>query len=148
MQELEKATADKVNQWLNGNYDSQTKKEIQDLIDNKSFPDLTDAFYRDLEFGTGGLRGIMGAGSNRVNKYTIGAATQGLANYLKNKYPNEPYYNPMTMESSAKNIFLAGVICGGMHTHIWFIENSRVHAEMIMNEINVREKNLIYSINK
>lgn len=67
---------------------------------------------------------------------------------LKNKYPNEPYYNPMTMESSAKNIFLAGVICGGMHTHIWFIENSRVHAEMIMNEINVREKNLIYSINK
>ena len=89
MQELEKATADKVNQWLNGNYDSQTKKEIQDLIDNKSLTDLTDAFYRDLEFGTGGLRGIMGAGSNRVNKYTIGAATQGLANYLKNKYPNQ-----------------------------------------------------------
>jgi len=89
MQELEKATADKVNLWLNGNYDSQTKKEIQDLIDNKSFIDLTDAFYRDLEFGTGGLRGIMGAGSNRVNKYTIGAATQGLANYLKIKYPNQ-----------------------------------------------------------
>lgn len=89
MQELEKATADKVNQWINGNYDSETKKEIQDLIDSKSYTDLTDAFYRDLEFGTGGLRGIMGAGSNRVNKYTIGAATQGLANYLKNKYPNE-----------------------------------------------------------
>ena len=89
MQEIEKATADKVNQWLNGNYDSQTKKEIQDLIDNKLYTDLTDAFYRDLEFGTGGLRGIMGAGSNRVNKYTIGAATQGLANYLKNKYPNQ-----------------------------------------------------------
>jgi phosphoglucomutase len=89
MQELEKATADKVNQWLNGNYDSRTKKEIQDLIDNKLFTDLTDAFYRDLEFGTGGLRGIMGAGSNRVNKYTIGAATQGLANYLKNKYPTQ-----------------------------------------------------------
>lgn len=88
MQELEKAIADKVNQWLTGNYDSHTKKEIQDLIDNKSYTDLTDAFYRDLEFGTGGLRGIMGAGSNRVNKYTIGAATQGLANYLKNKYPN------------------------------------------------------------
>lgn len=89
MQELEKATADKVNQWINGNYDSETKKEIQDLIDSKSYTDLIDAFYRDLEFGTGGLRGIMGAGSNRVNKYTIGAATQGLANYLKNKYPNE-----------------------------------------------------------
>ena len=54
--------------------------------------DLTDTFYRDLEFGTGGLRGIMGAGSNRVNKYTIGAATQGLANYLKNKYPATHHY--------------------------------------------------------
>ena len=89
MQELEKATADKINQWLTGNYDSHTKKEIQDLIDNKAFSDLTDSFYRNLEFGTGGLRGIMGAGSNRVNKYTIGAATQGLSNYLKNKYPGE-----------------------------------------------------------
>jgi phosphoglucomutase len=89
MQELEKSVADKVNIWLNGNYDKETKAEIQKLVDNKAYTDLTDAFYRDLEFGTGGLRGIMGAGSNRVNKYTIGAATQGLANYLINKYPNE-----------------------------------------------------------
>lgn len=89
MQELEKSVADKVNIWLNGNYDEGSKAEIQKLVDEKAYTDLTDAFYKDLEFGTGGLRGIMGAGSNRVNKYTIGAATQGLANYLINKYPNQ-----------------------------------------------------------
>lgn len=89
MQELDKSVADKVNTWLRGNYDQETKAEIQKLVDEKAYTELTDAFYKDLEFGTGGLRGIMGAGSNRVNKYTIGAATQGLANYLNKKYPNE-----------------------------------------------------------
>ncbi|HEX7366459.1 MAG TPA: phospho-sugar mutase [Pelobium sp.] len=89
MQQLDKATQDRVNQWLNGNYDDATKAEIQTLVDNNSITELTDSFYKDLEFGTGGLRGIMGAGSNRVNKYTIGAATQGLANYLIKKYPGE-----------------------------------------------------------
>lgn len=89
MQELDKSVADKVNTWLSGNYDQETKAEIQKLVDEKAYTELTDAFYKDLEFGTGGLRGIMGAGSNRVNKYTIGAATQGLANYLNKKYPNE-----------------------------------------------------------
>lgn len=89
MQELEQSILAKINTWLQGNYDADTKQEIQKLLDEQSFTELTDSFYRDLEFGTGGLRGIMGAGSNRVNKYTIGAATQGLANYLKNKYPAE-----------------------------------------------------------
>lgn len=89
MQQLDKATQESVNQWLNGNYDAKTKAEIQALVDSNAVTELTDAFYKSLEFGTGGLRGIMGAGSNRINKYTIGAATQGLANYLKNKYPNE-----------------------------------------------------------
>ncbi len=68
--------------WLEGNYDSQTKAAVKDMIDNN--PDeLTDSFYRNLEFGTGGLRGIIGAGTNRMNKYTVGMATQGLANYIK-----------------------------------------------------------------
>lgn len=89
MQELEPAILNKVNIWLNGNYDAETKKEIQNLLDNRQFTELTDCFYKDLEFGTGGLRGIMGSGSNRINKYTIGVATQGLANYLINKYPGE-----------------------------------------------------------
>jgi phosphoglucomutase len=79
----------KVNAWLTGAYDDETKQEIQKLIDNQSFTELTDAFYKDLEFGTGGLRGIMGVGSNRINHYTIGTATQGFANYLRKVYGEE-----------------------------------------------------------
>ena len=87
--QLEASTLNTINEWLNGNYDEQTKQEIQQLLDKEAFTELTDSFYRSLEFGTGGLRGIMGAGSNRINKYTIGTATQGLSNYLLNKYPGE-----------------------------------------------------------
>ena len=74
---------EKANEWLNGNYDEETKKEVQKLMDQEDSSPLIDAFYRDLEFGTGGLRGVMGVGSNRMNIYTVGAATQGLSNYLK-----------------------------------------------------------------
>lgn len=87
--QLEPATLSTINEWLNGNYDNNTKAEIQGLLDAESYTELTDAFYRSLEFGTGGLRGIMGPGSNRINKYTIGTATQGLSNYLNKKYPEE-----------------------------------------------------------
>ncbi len=79
---MEKIVEERINSWLNGAYDEETKKEIRDLIDSKNEKELTDAFYRDLEFGTGGLRGIMGVGTNRMNKYTVGKATQGLANYI------------------------------------------------------------------
>ncbi len=79
----------KINKWLEGNYDASTKTSIKNLIDQGKEDELTDCFYKDLEFGTGGLRGLMGVGSNRMNKYTIGAATQGLANYLLKTYPNE-----------------------------------------------------------
>ncbi|MGY0426427.1 MAG: phospho-sugar mutase, partial [Polaribacter sp.] len=72
---------DKAKQWLSSTFDAETKKEIQKLIDTKS-PDLADRFYKNMEFGTGGMRGIMGVGTNRINKYTLGRATQGLANYL------------------------------------------------------------------
>ena len=89
MNELEPSVLEKVNSWLNGNYDDTTKGLIRELLNNRAHTELTDSFYRDLEFGTGGLRGIMGPGSNRINKYTIGSATQGLSNYLKNKYPGE-----------------------------------------------------------
>ncbi|MFD2871251.1 phospho-sugar mutase [Mucilaginibacter ximonensis] len=89
MQELDANVLSKAQAWLNGNYDAETKAEVQRLIDTKATTELTDSFYRDLEFGTGGLRGIMGVGSNRMNKYTIGAATQGLANFLKKTYPGE-----------------------------------------------------------
>lgn len=76
----------KANTWLEGNYDAETKAEVQLMLDNEDKKELIDAFYKDLEFGTGGLRGIMGAGSNRMNIYTVGAATQGLANYLKKEF--------------------------------------------------------------
>jgi|UniRef100_UPI004047695A phosphoglucomutase len=74
--------------WLNEPFDKETQKEIQELIGANS-PDLADRFYKDTEFGTGGMRGIMGAGTNRINKYTLGKATQGLSNYLKQSFPNK-----------------------------------------------------------
>lgn len=74
--------------WLGAEYDEDTRKEVQNLIDTNP-NGLEDAFYRDLEFGTGGMRGIMGIGTNRINKYTLGAATQGLANYLKQEFPDK-----------------------------------------------------------
>ena len=80
----------KANEWLNGNYDNQTKEEVRQLLDNEDSTALIDAFYRDLEFGTGGLRGIMGVGTNRMNIYTVGAATQGLSNYLKTAFAALP----------------------------------------------------------
>ena len=73
---------DKATEWLSPAYDEETRKEVQAMLDNEDKTPLIDAFYRELEFGTGGLRGIMGAGSNRMNIYTVGKATQGLANYL------------------------------------------------------------------
>ena len=80
--------AQKVEQWLTGNYDQATKDAIA-LMQSKPGDELADSFYRNLEFGTGGLRGIMGVGTNRINKYTIGMATQGFANYLNKTYPAE-----------------------------------------------------------
>ena len=79
---MEQEVKARIDSWLNGSYDEETKKEIKALLDAGNEKELIDAFYRDLEFGTGGLRGIMGVGTNRMNKYTVGVATQGLANYI------------------------------------------------------------------
>ncbi|MDB4835122.1 phospho-sugar mutase [Cyclobacteriaceae bacterium] len=86
---MEQEVKNKIDQWLSGNYDQATKDHIQSLLDAGNEEELTDSFYKDLEFGTGGLRGIMGVGSNRMNKYTLGAATQGLSNYLLAQFPNQ-----------------------------------------------------------
>jgi len=80
----------KAETWLGKEYDEETRKAVQALIDNPDPTELIEAFYKDLEFGTGGLRGIMGVGSNRMNKYTVGAATQGLSNYLKKEFASLP----------------------------------------------------------
>lgn len=83
--QIDNKVLEKANSWLNGNYDEETKSAIRDMMENDP-QELTESFYRDLEFGTGGLRGIMGVGSNRMNKYTVGAATQGMTNYLKRNF--------------------------------------------------------------
>lgn len=85
-----KVVTEKANLWLGNGYDEETKTEVRRMLDAEDKSELIDSFYRDLEFGTGGLRGIMGAGSNRMNKYTVGAATQGLANYLKVAFKELP----------------------------------------------------------
>lgn len=89
-QELLKEVKAKAEKWLSPQYDEETRKAVQALLDDTDPTALVDAFYKDLEFGTGGLRGIMGAGSNRMNIYTVGAATQGLANYLNDCFKDEP----------------------------------------------------------
>ena len=76
----------KAKQWLSPSFDEDTRKAVQAMLDNADKTDLIESFYKDLEFGTGGLRGIMGAGSNRMNIYTVGMATQGFANYLKKNF--------------------------------------------------------------
>jgi len=88
MESLDPAIREKIDRWLNGNYDEDTKAEIRKKLEQERYEELTDAFYKDLEFGTGGIRGIMGVGSNRVNRYTFGSATQGLSNFLNNTYPD------------------------------------------------------------
>ncbi len=85
---MDQEILNKAKQWLTGNYDEKTKKEIQYLIDNND-PELENAFYQNLEFGTGGLRGVIGVGTNKMNIYTVGMATQGFANYIKKAFPNE-----------------------------------------------------------
>ncbi len=79
----------KAETWLNDSYDKTTKEAVRKMLDSEDQTELIDSFYKDLEFGTGGLRGIMGPGSNRMNRYTVGAATQGFANYINKMFPKE-----------------------------------------------------------
>jgi phosphoglucomutase len=86
MKDTETVILDRARQWLGDAFDAETRNTVKGMMENKP-EELADAFYRDLEFGTGGLRGIMGAGTNRMNKYTVGMATQGLANYILRSFP-------------------------------------------------------------
>jgi phosphoglucomutase len=107
---LELNVMTKVSSWLNGDYDIDTKQSIQQLIDEGNDTELTDAFYKDLEFGTGGLRGLIGIGSNRMNRYTVGTATQGLANYLNKAFPNEEKSVAVAYDSRIKSDEFAKII--------------------------------------
>ncbi len=103
---MDAAIQAKIDSWLNGNFDAGTKAEVTRL--QKENPDeLADAFYRNLEFGTGGLRGLMGVGTNRMNKYTVGMATQGYANYLKKCFPNEEVSVAIAHDSRNNSRFFA-----------------------------------------
>ena len=88
--ELLKQVTEKAEKWLSPEYDEETRAAVKPMLDSEDKTELIESFYKDLEFGTGGLRGIMGAGSNRMNIYTVGAATQGLSNYLKVAFKNLP----------------------------------------------------------
>ncbi len=103
---MNSAIEEKINSWLQGPYDEATKVTIREM--QVTQPDeLADSFYRNLEFGTGGLRGIMGVGSNRINKYTIGMATQGFSNYLKKTYGDAPVSVAIAHDSRNNSRFFA-----------------------------------------
>ena len=88
--ELLRTVTERAQKWLGPEYDEETRKEVKRMLDAEDKTELIESFYKDLEFGTGGLRGIMGAGTNRMNIYTVGSATQGLANYLKDCFKDLP----------------------------------------------------------
>lgn len=103
---MDAAIQAKIDTWLNGNFDQATKDEVLALQKNNP-AELADAFYRNLEFGTGGLRGIMGVGTNRMNKYTVGMATQGYANYLKQSFPGQEVRVAIAHDSRNNSRFFA-----------------------------------------
>ncbi|MBI1767395.1 MAG: phospho-sugar mutase [Bacteroidetes bacterium] len=105
---LENAKA-KANHWLNSNIDDVTKEQVRKLLASADQKLLIDSFYKDLEFGTGGLRGLMGVGSNCMNQYTIGAATQGLANYLKKSFSSKPIQVAIAYDSRNNSKFFAQI---------------------------------------
>lgn len=133
MQGIDQNTQNTIKQWLSGNYDENTKSDIQQLVDANANTELIDAFYKNLEFGTGGLRGIMGAGSNRINKYTIGTATQGLANYLNQKYPGEKIAVAIAHDSRNNSDYFAKItadVFSANGIHVYFFSALRPTPEL------------------
>lgn len=123
---------DKAQQWLNSNIDEATRSEIDKMLQAES-EELTDAFYKDLEFGTGGLRGIMGVGSNRINKYTIGMATQGLANYLLKVYGKQPISVAIAHDSRNNSKFFGQITADVFSANgikVYFFEGLRPTPEL------------------
>lgn len=133
MQSLDARTQANVDTWLNGNYDAASKAEIRSLLDNNQLTELTDAFYTDLEFGTGGIRGIMGVGPNRVNRYTLGMATQGLSNYLLQLYPGQQVKVAIAHDcrnNSQSFARLVADVFSGNGIHVFFFDGMRPTPEL------------------
>lgn len=130
---LEQYIKDKIQVWLDGNYDNETKSSINQLIKQGAEKELTDAFYKDLEFGTGGLRGIMGTGSNRVNIYTLGAATQGFCNYLNHLYKGEAIKVAIAHDNRNNSTYFASVVANvfsANHIKVYYFEALRPTPEL------------------
>jgi phosphoglucomutase len=119
----------KIDTWKSGNYDAETKAAIAKMSEEE----LMDSFYKDLEFGTGGLRGTMGVGSNRINKYTVGAATQGLSNYLKKAFPTEQIKVAVAHDSRNNSPLFASIVAdvfSGNGFKVYFFEALRPTPEL------------------
>ena len=132
--ELLKTVTAKAQTWLGEGYDEETKAEVKKMLENEDKTDLIECFYKDLEFGTGGLRGIMGVGSNRMNIYTVGAATQGLANYLKDAFADMEQISVVVGHDVRNNSRLFAEIVANIFSangiKVYLFEGSRPTPEM------------------
>lgn len=132
--ELLESVVEKAQTWLNGDYNAETKAEVKRMLEADDKTELIESFYKDLEFGTGGLRGIMGVGSNRMNIYTVGAATQGLSNYLKREFSNLPQISVVVGHDSRNNSRLFAEISADIFSangiKVYLFESLRPTPEM------------------
>jgi phosphoglucomutase len=132
--ELLESVVEKAQTWLNGNYNTETKAEVKRMLEADDKTELIESFYKDLEFGTGGLRGIMGVGSNRMNIYTVGAATQGLSNYLKREFSNLAQISVVVGHDSRNNSRLFAEISADIFSangiKVYLFESLRPTPEM------------------
>jgi phosphoglucomutase len=129
---MEHQIQSRIDKWLEGNYDEATKSAIREMTVNNT-NELADAFYKNLEFGTGGLRGIMGIGTNRINRYTIGMATQGFANYLLNCFSNEQVRVAIAHDSRNNSRLFAEITANVMAAngiHVYLFESLRPTPEL------------------
>ena len=133
-QELIKQVTEKAEKWLTPAYDAETQAEVKRMLENDDKTELIEAFYKDLEFGTGGLRGIMGVGSNRMNIYTVGAATQGLSNYLKKNFKDLPQISVVVGHDCRNNSRLFAEISANIFSangiKVYLFEDMRPTPEM------------------
>jgi phosphomannomutase len=132
MTHIEPQLLERVNTWLTSTFDQETQNHIKDLIANNT-TDLKESFYKNLEFGTGGMRGIMGVGTNRINKYTLGKNTQGLSNYMKTQFPSEPLKVAIAFDCRHNSKSLAKVVADVFSAngiHVYLFEDLRATPEL------------------
>lgn len=130
--ELDATTRANVEMWLNGDYDEASKQAIRDMMEHNP-QELKESFYKSLEFGTGGLRGIMGVGSNRMNKYNVAMATQGLANYVRQQFPDQPLRAAVSHDSrnhSREFAEITAKVFAANGFHVYLFEDMRPTPEL------------------